>query len=185
MGYVIPLKKGKRLMYKHFICALAVLISMILPCCTSQAEQTAKSAVISLPAGEILSTIVTTPLNSEFVSLGQVATTVFTEDLYYGGKLIIPADSVVRGNVISVSPASKFKHGEIVLRFNNIVTPYGIQIPISAIVNTGDKRGKISGTGQYESETHDGNVDIPISMPLELLLIQPITVNPELYNSNY
>ena len=172
-------------MYKHVVCTLAVLISMILPCGTVQAEQTAKSAVISLPAGETLLTTVTTPLNSEYVSLGQVATTVFTEDLYYDGKLIIPADSVVKGNVISVSPASKFKQGELVLRFTNIITPYGIQIPISAIVNTGDKKGKIFGTGQYESENDDGNVSIPIDMPLELLLIQPITVNPELYNSNY
>ena len=96
-------------MYKHIVCTLAVLISMILPCGTVRAEQTAKSAVISLPAGETLFTTVTTPLNSEYVPLGQVATTVFTEDLYYDGKLIIPADSVVKGNVISVSPASKFK----------------------------------------------------------------------------
>ncbi len=176
-------------MHKRFISTLAVLLAMLLSVFSSGgksfAEQTAKSAVISMPAGKTISATVTTPLNSKYLSVGQTVTAVITDDLYYGGKLILPADSVVMGSVINVTPASSTQIGELVLRFTNIVTPYGIQVPVSAIVNTGDKRGKLTGAYYTQEEQAESNVVIPIAETLDLLLLQPITVNPELYNSNY
>ena len=176
-------------MRKHLLTTLAIVIiiavSNCIPVLANGQPQSNKNKVVSVPAGEKFPAIVTTPLSSKHLYAGQVVTMVLGENLYYNGKMIAPADSVLKGNVITVSAASKLKRGTLKIRFTNITTPFGIQIPISAIINTPDKKGEIVGIGTYEDESLDGNISIPINMPLELLLIQPITVNPELYNSNY
>ena len=67
-------------------------------------------------------------------------------DFYYDGRLIAPAGSTVYGTVIE---ASKAKHGSIngklCVRFTQIYTPYGTQIPISAVIKTDDSSGVLVG----------------------------------------
>ena len=143
-----------------------------------------KGAVITVPEGQVLRAIVTTPLSSNCLSLGQNVTMVLGEDFYYNNKLVAPVDSVVFGSVIKVSKASKNSDGELLLRFTRITTPYGIQVPISAIIKNSSKIGNLSGEHET-SESNGGDVDIPVNTPVDLVLIQPITVNPEVYNPNY
>lgn len=170
---------------------IAVLISMILGICNIFAQSFAgvpngktKEAVITVPEGKSFKTIVTTPLTSEYLTLGQKVTTVLGEDFYYNGKLIAPMESVVTGSVIKVLKASDDTNGELLLRFTRITTPYGIQIPVSAVIKNNHQTGLLSGENKnFASEK--GDVDIPVNTPVDLLLIQPITVNPEVYNLNY
>ena len=64
-------------------------------------------------------------------------------------------------------------------RFQN-----GIQVPVSAIVKNNNKIGMLSGLDSgLDSSGRD--VDIPVTTLVDLILIQPITVNPEIYNTNY
>ena len=139
---------------------------------------------ITVPAGQTIQAIVTTPINSKNLSLGQTVTMVVGEDFYYNNKLIAPFESVLTGSVINVSKADDKSAGKLYLRFTQVVTPYGIQVPLAAIVKTSDKTGKMSGK-DYEHKDESNNVNIPVNTPVELLLTQPITVNPEVYNTNY
>ena len=67
-------------------------------------------------------------------------------DFYYNNKLIAPAGSTVTGTVIE---ASKAKHGsmngKLCVRFSQITTPVGTQIPISAVIKTNDNSGVLVG----------------------------------------
>ena len=176
----------------------------------------------------------TAPISSANVIMGQSVSLALGSDFYYNGNLIAPAGSSVTGTVIE---ASKAKHGSIngklLLRFTQIITPYGIQIPISAVVKTTDNTGVLvggtkmdiaknygkdvavgagagalagviisplaggnigkgtalatavgAGGGVVKSIWDKGNdVEIPANSAIQLVLTQPITVNPAIYNN--
>ena len=144
----------------------------------------AYSSQITVPAGQTIQAIVTTPINSQNLSFGQTVTMVFGEDFYYNNKLIVPSDSVLTGNVISVSSATSKESGKLFLRFTQVTTPYGIKVPIAAVVKTDDKTGKLTGKN-YDLQDENSNINIPVNTQVDLLLTQPITVNPASYNQNY
>ena len=124
-------------------------------------------------------------MNSNVLSPGHIVTMVLADDFYYNNKLVIPADSVVFGSVISLKKTynNNFKD-KVLLRFTQIITPSGVQIPIAGILATGEKTGVLSAEMDFFSDGK-GHVNVAVGAPCDLLLIQPITVNPELYNSNY
>ena len=107
---------------------------------------TLRGNVIMVPAGTSMRVSLTAPLSSEYTTAGQGVSLVLNSDFYYDGKLIAPAGSTVYGTVIE---ASKAKHGSIngklCVRFNQIYTPYGTQIPISAVIKTDDMSGVLVG----------------------------------------
>ena len=126
-------------------------------------------------------------------------------------------------------------NGKLLLRFTQITTPYGVQIPISAVIKTDDNTGVLVGgtkmdvTKDYAKDLtvgagagavsgvvfgalaggnvgrgaalgtavgaggglvkslmdKGGDVTIPANSSIELILTQPITVNPSIYNTNY
>ena len=186
IGYVYSLRK-EFLMPK---CLMIILTAIIINVCMLTSIVCAapygatKSAVVTVPEGQIIRAIVTTPLTSNHLSLGQNVTMVLGEDFYYNDRLVAPMDSVVYGSVIRVNKATNDSEGKLLLRFTRITTPYGIQVPVSAIVKNNNKIGMLSGLdSEFTSENKD--VDIPVTTPVDLILIQPITVNPEIYNTNY
>ncbi len=197
---------------------------------------TLKGSVVTVPAGQQVSAVVTTPLSSETLTLGQNVTLALGSDFYYNNNLIAPAGSSVTGTVLEVSKAKRGSmNGKLTLRFTQIVTPYGIQIPISAVIKTDDNSGTLIGgtkldvTKDYAKDLTVGagagavsgvvfgalaggdigkgaalgtavgaggglvkslwdkgdNVEIPANSRIELVLTQPITVNPAIYNTNY
>lgn len=206
------------------------------PTQTLSGNQTLKGSVVTVPAGQNIPAVVTTPISSANLILGQNVTLALGSDFYYNGNLIAPAGSSVTGTVLEVSKA---KHGSIngklLLRFTQIVTPYGIQIPISAVIKTTDNTGVLvggtkldvakdygkdlavgagagalagviisplaggdigkgtalatavgAGGGLVKSIWDKGNdVEIPANSAVELVLTQPITVNPAMFNNNY
>lgn len=198
------------------------------------ATHTLKGSVVTVPAGQNISAVVTTPISSENMIVGQNVTLALGSDFYYNGNLIAPAGSTITGTAIEVSKA---KHGSIngklLLRFTQIATPYGVQIPISAVVKTNDNTGVLVGgtkadvakeygkdvavgasagalAGVIISPLAGGNVGkgtalatavgagggivksiwdkgnevvIPANCAIQLVLTQPITANPAIYNN--
>lgn len=99
-----------------------------------------------VPAGATMPATLTTALSSATVQTGQQVSVYLSSDFYYNNKLIAPAGSTVYGTVIE---ASKAKHGsmngKLCVRFTHIYTPYGMQIPISAVIKTEDSTGVLVG----------------------------------------
>ncbi len=105
-----------------------------------------RNSVVTVPAGELFRAVVTTPLSSANLTLGQGITFVLPTDFYYNGGLVAPAGSSVNGTVLDVARAKHGSlNGKLLVRFTQIVTPYGIQIPISAVIKTEDNSGVIIG----------------------------------------
>lgn len=204
-----------------------------LPSQTVSANQTLKGKVVTVPAGQTISAVVMTPLSSANLVTGQSVSLALKSDFYSGSSLVAPAGSSINGTVIEVSSAKHGSmNGKLLIRFTQIVTPYGIQIPISAVIRTNDNTGVLiggskadvaldygkdiavgsaagalagviisplaggsvgkgtalatavgAGGGIVKSLWDKGNdVEIPANSAVELVLTQPITVNPAVYN---
>ena len=109
-------------------------------------NNTLKGRVVTVPAGQALSTVTSMPLSSANAYQGQVYSVVLASDFYYNGGLVAPAGSTVTGNVIEVVHAKHGSlNGKLCIRFNQIVTPSGMQIPISAVIRTDDNSGVLVG----------------------------------------
>ena len=109
-------------------------------------NNTLKGSVVMVPAGTTVNAMLTTPISSEYTTLGQQVNLVLGSDFNYGGKLIAPAGSTVVGTVIEVSKAKHGSmNGKLSVRFTQINTPYGTQIPITAIIRTEDGTGVLIG----------------------------------------
>jgi hypothetical protein len=101
---------------------------------------------VTVPAGQVLKAVNMTPLHSETSARGQGVSFVLDKDFVYGGHVIAPAGSSVVGTVIDVSKAKRGSiNGKLLVRFNMIITRYGSQIPITAVIKTADGTGMLSG----------------------------------------
>lgn len=107
---------------------------------------TLKNSIVTVPAGLTFRGVFLTPVSSETAVAGQEVSLALTNDFFCKEKKVAPAGSTVTGTVIEVSRA---KHGSIngklSLRFTHIITPSGLDIPISAVIRTPDKSGVILG----------------------------------------
>lgn len=114
-------------------------------------ENTLKGSVSVVPAGQTFKAIFTMPISSATAVTGQTVTMVLGKDYYYNNKLIAPAGSSVKGSVIEASSA---KHGSIngklAIRFTQITTPTGQEIPISGIIKTDDMSGTLVGGTKFD-----------------------------------
>lgn len=198
--------------------------------------QTLKGRVVTVPPGIGFGAVVSAPLSSEYLTMGQPVSVTMGSDFYYNNCLIAPAGSTVTGVVTQVTKA---KHGTINgslrLRFTEITTPYGTRIPISAGIRTDDGTGilkagtkmdtakeygkdiavgsavgalgglvasAISGgaigkgtaimtgvgaAGGLAKSIYDKGQDvvIPSGANIDLMIDQPITVNPSSTNYDY
>ena len=105
-----------------------------------------RGSVITVPAGSTFSASLMSELSSENSSVGQSVCMLLGNDFYYDNKLVAPAGSSVIGTVVESQAA---KHGSIngklSVRFTQINTPTGVQIPISAVIKTDDNSGLLVG----------------------------------------
>ena len=123
---------------------------------------TLKGSVVTVPAGNSFPAVVTTPLSSANLTLGQNVTLALGSDFYYNNNLIAPAGSSITGSVVEVSKAKRGSmNGKLLIRFTQIVTPYGIQIPISAVIKTTDNTGVLVG-GTKMDVTKDYTKDLAV-----------------------
>lgn len=107
---------------------------------------TLRGSVVTVPAGQTFKAVVTSPISSATMYRGQNVSMALGTDFYYNGLQIAPAGSTITGMVLE---ADKAKHGsmngKLSIRFTNIVTPTGLQIPISAVIKTQDNTGVLMG----------------------------------------
>lgn len=122
------------------------------PTSNQSGGQTLKGRVVTVPPGIGFSAVVSTPISSEFLTMGQTVAVTLGSDFYYNSTLIAPAGSTVLG---TVTQAKKATHGTINgclrLRFTEITTPYGTRIPISAVIKTDDGTGILKGGTKIDS----------------------------------
>ena len=188
-----------------------------------------KGSVVTVPAGETFRAVVTAPITSETAVTGQNVTLALGSDYHFNGVTVAPAGSTIYGTVIEVSKAKHGSlNGKLTIRFTQIITPTGQNIPISAVIKTDDNTGTLiggtkldvtkeyakdltvgagagalagviisplsggsvgrgtalatavgAGGGLVKSIWDKGNdVVLPVNATLELILTQPITVNP-------
>ncbi len=120
-------------------------------------NNTLKGSVVTVPAGQTFRAVLMAPVSSETAYTGQAITLALHSDFYFNGKRIAPAGSSVTGTVIEVSKA---KHGtlngKLTLRFTQIITPSGQNIPISAVVKTDDNTGVLVGGSKFDVATEYG-----------------------------
>lgn len=113
---------------------------------------TLKGHVVTVPAGVTMPAVVSTPLSSEFLAMGQPVSVTLGSDFYYNSALIAPAGSTVSGTVTQVKKATHGTiNGALRLRFTEITTPYGSRIPISAVIKTDDGTGLLKGGTKVDS----------------------------------
>ena len=174
-----------------------------------QGELTTKQKVITVPSSTVMTVLTTYELNSNALLPGQTVSVVLPENFFYNDVMIAPKGSVLTGNVVTVERAKQDgTDGKLHLRFSMITTPYGLQIPVVAIVKTGDLSGVLVGnselndtvkvenkntnktkTAKSKNNAKDltsfktiwnlgENVVIPINTKFDLVLTQPITMNP-------
>ena len=109
-------------------------------------NQPLQGNVVMVPAGTTMPVMLTSPISSASVSAGQAVSLLLNSDFYYNNKLIAPAGSSVYGTVIEASKAKRGSmNGKLNVRFTQINTPYGTQIPISAVIKTDDGTGVLKG----------------------------------------
>ena len=115
-------------------------------------NQPLKGRVVTVPPGVTMPAVVSTPISSEFLTVGQPVSVTLGSDFYYSGSLIAPAGSTVMGTAVQVKKATHGTiNGNLRLRFTEIVTPYGSRIPISACVKTSDGSGLLVGGTKADS----------------------------------
>ena len=177
------------------------------PIKTNMPINTLKHSIVTVPAGETFRAVFMAPVTSETAYTGQQILLALNTDFYYNGKSVAPIGSSVTGTVVS---CAKAKHGSVngklTMRFTHIITPDGLDIPISAVIKTDDNSGVLIGGNSTAEEansltgspknhatvtalTGDGggllksvwdkgnDVVIPVNASIELLLTQPITLN--------
>ena len=109
-------------------------------------NQPLRGSVVTVPAGTSFSATLTSELSSENTSAGQPVYVVLSQDFYYGDKLIAPAGSTITGSVVeAVSSKHGSRNGKLCVRFTQITTPVGTQIPLSAVIKTDDNSGVLVG----------------------------------------
>lgn len=109
-------------------------------------NNTLQGNIVMVPAGTSVKAMLTAPLSSQYNSAGQTVSLALNNDFYYGERLIAPAGSTIYGTVIEASNAKRGGiNGKVCVRFSQIFTPYGTQIPISAVFKTLDSSGVLVG----------------------------------------
>lgn len=108
--------------------------------------QPLQGKVVVVPAGTMIPATATMELSSENLFLGQNVCIALSNNFYYNNNLVAPLGSSVNGTVIQVKKAGRAGiNGQLMIKFTNIVTPYGQMIPISGKIQTDDGSGLLKG----------------------------------------
>lgn len=102
--------------------------------------------VTLIPMGTVVSAVTTCDISSETLIVGDNVALTLGAPFYYKGNLIAPANSTVLGLVVEAQKAGHAeRNGKIRIKFNELITPGGNRIPISAKLITPDGTGVLMG----------------------------------------
>ncbi len=111
-----------------------------------------KGNVVFIPMGTKTSAVLSQALNSQTSSEGMSVFATLDKDFIYNSTKIAPAGSSVSGTIVKCKKAGiGNRNGQIQIRFTNIRTPQGYNIPISATVATTDGSGILKGGATVDS----------------------------------
>ena len=114
--------------------------------------ETLKGKVVMIPAGVSIPALTNTVLSSETLSLGQSISIPVSNNFYYNNSLVAPSGSSINGTVVQVKKAGRAGiNGKLMIKFTNIITPYGQMIPISGHIKTDDGTGLLVGGTKADS----------------------------------
>jgi tRNA A-37 threonylcarbamoyl transferase component Bud32 len=102
------------------------------------APRPAPTVRVTLAEGTALDVALDAPVSSGTSQVGQVVTARIAHPVLDGGRVVIPAGSMLHGRVSAVVPAKKGfgdKAGSLSLSFDRLRTPDGTEAPISATVS--------------------------------------------------
>lgn len=118
----------------------------------AQQMQPLQGKVVYVPSGTVFPATATMEISSETLSLGQSVCIALSNNFYYNNTLVAPIGSSVNGTVIQVKKAGHAGiNGQLMVKFTNIITPYGQMIPISGKIQTDDGTGLIKGGTKMDS----------------------------------
>lgn len=111
-----------------------------------------KGNVVFIPAGTKTSAVLSQALNSQTSSEGMSVFATLDKDFVYNSTTIAPAGSSVNGTIVKCKRAGiGNRNGQIQIRFTNIRTPQGYNIPITATIATTDGSGILKGGATMDS----------------------------------
>lgn len=88
-----------------------------------------------IPAGTKLKLQLMDTVNTVAGSKGDAFNAILLEDQKSGTSIILPAGSVVRGNISNIKPVRRLSRGAVLyMDFDHVVTPTGRQVPLSMSV---------------------------------------------------
>jgi hypothetical protein len=109
-----------------------------------------KGGIIYIPAGMTLPIVLQTALSSQTCRPGDPVQATLARPIVLGENQI-PANSLILGQIADAAPGAEMSHsGQMILHFNTLQTPAGVNVPISAHI--------IGRLGKYEA-TNDGRPD--------------------------
>ncbi len=95
--------------------------------------ETLTSLDSEIPDGTFVHATLTTPLNSASTRKGADVEAVISRPLLTDGKLILPQGSILKGSVVQVRPARRWKrNGQLRFVFRDLVLPNGLESKIEA-----------------------------------------------------
>ena len=119
---------------------------------SKQQYNTLQGNVVFVPQGTKTSAVLSQNLNSQSCSTGTNVYATLNNDFKYNSKVIAPKGSMVSGTVVKCKKAGiGNRNGQIQVRFTNIRTPQGYNIPISAMISTTDGTGILKGGATKDS----------------------------------
>jgi len=103
------------------------------------ASRPLRGRVVVAPAGSRFDVTLATTLSSGINRVGDIVNATVSSPLAVGADLVIPAGSLIVGQVVNAIPARRFKAGSggiLEIRFTSIETPDGQRFPLSAQIDT-------------------------------------------------
>lgn len=151
-------------MYKKSI-ALTVCATLLLITNTVNAEanysfnttnqgnySTLQGSVTYVPVGTTTSAILSQTLDSKTCTKGMSVYATLDKDFKYNNIKVASAGSTLNGTVVKCKKAGiGNRNGQIEIRFTNIRTPEGYNIPVSGVIATTDGSGVLKGGATKDS----------------------------------
>lgn len=103
--------------------------------------------VVSVPPGTMLpGATVNTTLSSQRLRTGDSISVTMNAPFYYGGAMVLPAGTNIMGTVVTAVAAGRAgKNGQLMIVFNQAVTPSGQRIGLTGKLATEDGSGLLKG----------------------------------------
>ena len=160
--------------YKYFILIVMLLIltsgAFALPKFSDNKTKIPPDPVykntIMIPHGYILNSEIKENIICNDVNPADNITAVLKNDFIYKGKVVAPEGSIITGKFVKKIVNGNFC--KVKVKFTNIITPSGNNIPISAIFIEENSTGFINACGDG-SLFKDKNADIIIKQPVTFI----------------